>query len=263
MVMWGGYHYIVSQGNPQRMKLGKETINNSIIGLALALTSFLLLSLVNPELVSFRGIVPEFVSGAFQPLERTTVPEKSGSTVVRGDYPTIAARVRQHPDWIAAIQGEASAQVPAERILAILFVESAGIENARSSANAYGLMQLLPSTAQQFGVSQADLFNGVKNIQGGARYLKSLYENTCPAETSKTKCTNGQPCRSATSGDAKYQFVNAAYNGGRAANHCSRDCPGQTWSQCTGNPGYAETRNYIIKAQDAYQWIVDNRFFSS
>jgi len=51
MLMWGGYHYITSAGNSQRMAQGKEIISNAIIGLVLLLTSYLLLNLINPNLV--------------------------------------------------------------------------------------------------------------------------------------------------------------------------------------------------------------------
>lgn len=51
MMMWGGFHYITSAGNPQKMKQGKEIINNAIIGLILLLISYLLLNTINPNLI--------------------------------------------------------------------------------------------------------------------------------------------------------------------------------------------------------------------
>lgn len=56
MIMYGGFHYIVSLGNPQRMKEGKDVINNAIIGLMLVLTSYLILYTINPNLTTL--IIP-------------------------------------------------------------------------------------------------------------------------------------------------------------------------------------------------------------
>jgi len=257
MVIYGGIKWVAAAGNPGRINDARDVVNNAVIGVIIALTSIVLLNTINPNLVDIRGIMPGYVRD--QASEETTAhPFKGGVTLVSGDYQTIAKRVRARPEWIAAIKNNSTTQVPAERILAILFIESAGKENAKSSANAYGLMQLLPATANEFGVRSEDLFDGVKNIGGGARYLQSLAQITCPAETSRRRCTSGRPC---INGD--WRFINAAYNGGRAANSCSQSCPGQTWSQCIDNEGYAETRNYINKAEDAYQWIVKNNFFAS
>lgn len=50
MIMYGGFHYITSLGNPQRMNQGKEIISNALIGIILVLTSYLLLNIINPRL---------------------------------------------------------------------------------------------------------------------------------------------------------------------------------------------------------------------
>lgn len=52
VMMWGGFHYITSAGNPQKMKQGQEIISNAVIGLILVLTSYVLLRTINPNLLS-------------------------------------------------------------------------------------------------------------------------------------------------------------------------------------------------------------------
>lgn len=57
-------------------------------------------------------------------------------------------------------------------IHAVVTVESAYNPTAISKKGAAGLMQLMPETAQRYGV--ADRFDPVQNLHGGARYLNDL-----------------------------------------------------------------------------------------
>lgn len=59
-----------------------------------------------------------------------------------------------------------------ELLAAVIKAESKFRPNARSSAGAIGLMQLLPRTGRWMGVT--DLFDPQQNIVAGARYLKYL-----------------------------------------------------------------------------------------
>ncbi|PJK00755.1 transglycosylase [Lysobacteraceae bacterium NML91-0213] len=57
-------------------------------------------------------------------------------------------------------------------VRAVMHAESAFNPNALSRAGAQGLMQLMPATAQRFGVSNA--FDPAQNIRGGVKYLAWL-----------------------------------------------------------------------------------------
>lgn len=57
--------------------------------------------------------------------------------------------------------------------LAVVDVESAGGKHQVSNAGAVGIMQLMPDTAADYGVS--DRCDPEANIRAGVRYLKKLY----------------------------------------------------------------------------------------
>jgi Transglycosylase SLT domain len=70
------------------------------------------------------------------------------------------------------IQAAQRHQVDERLVRAVIQTESAYNSNATSSAGAVGLMQLMPGTAKQYGVTDRNDPN--QNINGGTRYLKYL-----------------------------------------------------------------------------------------
>src|SRR4026207_1705969 len=62
--------------------------------------------------------------------------------------------------------------VPAGLVRAVIKVESAYREGARSRKGAMGLMQLMPETARQYAVR--DPYDPESNIEAGIKHLKSL-----------------------------------------------------------------------------------------
>jgi hypothetical protein len=103
-------------------------------------------------------------------------------------------------------------------VLAVIGIESAGRPDAVSSAGAEGLMQLIPATAERFGV--ADSADATQNIKGGVAYLDWLM-----------KRFNRDPL-----------MVLAAYNAGEGAVEAN-----------AGIPPFAETRDYVPKVLAAWQ----------
>ncbi len=102
--------------------------------------------------------------------------------------------------------------VEAPLVHSVIQAESNYNPLAVSPKGAQGLMQLIPSTARRFGVSNS--FNPQQNIEGGVKYLKflmELYHND-------------------------YVKVIAAYNAGEGA-----------VTKYGGIPPYAETRSYVYQ----------------
>lgn len=103
-------------------------------------------------------------------------------------------------------------------VLAVISVESAGKAHAESRVGAQGLMQLMPATAERFGV--ADRFSPIENIQGGVKYLDWLMKEF-----------DGDPI-----------LALAGYNAGEGAVRTH-----------SGVPPFAETRDYVPKVLAAFQ----------
>jgi hypothetical protein len=102
-------------------------------------------------------------------------------------------------------------------VRAVIETESNWNPSAISRKGARGLMQLIPTTAQRFGVN--DVFNLKQNVDAGVRYLRTLLERY-----------NGN-----------LDLALAAYNAGEGA-----------VDRAHGIPAYRETKNYVQRVQDAY-----------
>jgi len=111
-------------------------------------------------------------------------------------------------------------QVDPQLVHAIIKVESEYDPKAVSRKGAMGLMQLIPETAQRFGVENP--FNPKENIEGGVSYLKYLLD--------------------LYRGDLSLSL--AAYNAGEGA-----------VQRFGGIPSFVETRNYVRKVTDIYQSV--------
>lgn len=102
-------------------------------------------------------------------------------------------------------------------VRAVVAAESNWNPSAISRRGALGLMQLIPGTAQRFGVG--DPFNPQQNLDGGVRYLRTLLERY-----------NGN-----------LNLSLAAYNAGEGA-----------VARARGIPRYRETLNYVQRVTDFY-----------
>lgn len=100
--------------------------------------------------------------------------------------------------------------VDANLIKAVIAVESCYNRHAVSPAGARGLMQLIPATADRFGVS--DSFDARQNINAGTKYLRFLLDRF----------------------DGDLKKATAGYNAGEGK-----------VDRYNGIPPYKETRNYV------------------
>jgi hypothetical protein len=128
------------------------------------------------------------------------------------------ARVLKSPELLTLVDTIAAAEgVDPFLARAVIQAESAFYTKARSRAGALGLMQLMPATAERFGV--LDPFDPTQNITGGVKYLRWLMN--------------------AFQGDLPR--VIAAYNSGE-----------NNVIKYKGIPPFAETRAYVPRVMDLY-----------
>lgn len=140
----------------------------------------------------------------------------SGSTISSSPAAQSASAPGDHLDQIVQQAAERHDLDPA-LVKAVISTESGWNPTAISRKGAVGLMQLIPETAERFGVGNA--FDPVQNVEGGTSYLKSLLDHY-----------NGDLTKTL-----------AAYNAGERA-----------VDQSGGIPAYPETERYVQKVTDAY-----------
>jgi len=124
-------------------------------------------------------------TGALRPIVVATGAYRSSTSGLsnRADKPTRPAR-----DTPAAIDGLIQAAASRHNVdplllKAVISVESAFVANAISPKGAVGLMQVIPATAAQYGVT-ADNYGSITdkladpetNVSTGAQHLRSLLE---------------------------------------------------------------------------------------
>lgn len=146
--------------------------------------------------------------------EMTTYTVPRSSAVRATTPPSGLARPSEFDE---VIEEEATAQgVAPELVRAVIQVESAFNTHAVSSKGAMGLMQLMPATARELGVSNP--FHPEENIRGGVAYLRQLLDRY----------------------DSNVELALAAYNAG----------PGSV-AKYGAVPPYRETQAYVKKVTKA------------
>ena len=115
-------------------------------------------------------------------------------------------------------------RVDGNLVKSIITAESCFRTKALSNKGARGLMQLIPETAERFGVK--DIFNAEQNIKGGIKYLRFLLERF-KGDLAKTI---------------------AAYNAGEGA-----------VDKYDGIPPYRETKNYVKNVLKIYKMLTPKK----
>jgi hypothetical protein len=141
-----------------------------------------------------------------EPEPEAALPGPDVAAPEPGDHLATNQRYAAIIERVSAEQG-----VDPKLVRAVIQVESAYQLRARSRKGAIGLMQLMPMTARQYGVS--DPYDPESNIEAGIKHLKSLLQRF-----------------------STRALALAAYNAGEAAVERFR-----------GIPPYPETQAYVYR----------------
>ena len=246
----GGVIWIMSAGNPSLVNAGKDWVVSSVLGLLLALGSYLILNSINPDLVNYYNQNLHIARDS--DLDPSTMT--AGGGILSGPY-TGSLNIANNLPQFDELLRQASAKYGVDCTLAkaTMLAESRGRPDATSNFvgkdgqtyHAYGLMQLRPATFASMG-GTGDIYDVAANIDAGVKYMSVLYSTACNNRVSNGVCD---------ANNVVYRI--AAYNGGPGCNAPSVSCSGQTIWQCTDNPGYGETRNYVIKVQGYYNGLIE------
>jgi hypothetical protein len=158
------------------------------------------------RLLQWFGAVPVAKPAGCHDAEPATPPTRTAGAMVASKE--IAGLVAE----IAATN-----KIDPKLVLAVIAAESAFQADAVSPRNARGLMQLMPETAQRFGVK--NVLDAGENIRGGAKYLRWLL----------------------TYFEGDLSLTLAAYNAGEGA-----------VTRYGGIPPFPETRAYVQKVRALY-----------
>lgn len=164
----------------------------------------------DPSLIA--RIEPDEVPYPEPPTEdarATGVAADAGELAVAGRF-RLLPELAQYIDKVAAEQN-----VPAKLVKAVIQVESANQERARSPKGAMGLMQLMPETAKRYAVGNP--YDPRANIEAGIKHLKTLLQRF------------------------PLTLALAAYNAGEAA-----------VQRYGGVPPYRETQNYVARIVELF-----------
>lgn len=132
------------------------------------------------------------------------------------NWHTISLNKADYADTVKAMAKKY--KVDAALVRAVIHAESAFNSKALSKKGAQGLMQLMPGTAKDLGVTNA--FDIQQNIEGGVKYLAGLLKTF----------------------EGNIQLATAAYNAG----------PGAV-KRFNGIPPYAETEVYVERVGILHQ----------
>jgi len=191
MIMYGGYRWIVAAGSADQIQEAKSTIVAAIVGLFLALISFVFLNFLNPELTALRdpnvslqarvlglgffcGQVPNAPNGPCGELK--TVPNSQGK-VCYGD--------------LCSVPGEVCVRIPTQEKPTCLNLDEACKQQSNSNCQQFD-QQLIAAGVADKACRKNDMQGVLKDIFGFAGPVTDVCwlgaTLTCPTGFDRVNC---------------------------------------------------------------------------
>lgn len=209
MVVVGGYWWLF--GKPDK---AREIIQNALIGLILALGSYLILYVVNPVLVECATI-------NLKPIENLALDIKKIEDLSPQFVENVAKENKTYCGLVKAV--------------------FAGTNNETLITE--GLANYLSRLGRDGKIGE--LKNADKYTYAVTQYLNVLGSTFCPSGSKPAVCDQNSPRMG--------EYIMAAFYGGVDVNKESLRCPGKTQWECLSDPTFTAARSFVSKSAPVLQ----------
>ena len=207
MISIGGYMYLTSAGNNSSVEKAKSIITDALIGFVLAMVSWLILYIINPDLVSFTSLN--------QVMDKAARSYDGTYPVITNDMPK-DCNAQEWQDLFSKVSQSSGIDKCALQALAAIESGCNKVPSRTQGGRDCSVVQIAAHDNCQTTCEDLET-NPQKALECGARYL-----NKC----SSNYRTNNE--------EQKLRDMYAGYNGGCGALSSSNSCSGMT--NGFGNP---------------------------
>jgi hypothetical protein len=279
LIAWAGIKLMINAESEDERKKAKQLLKDILVGFLWILFAWFVVILIMDTLVSdsIKGPGSSWFKiqcdrAAYGPLDTAIdqpvvmvvtpsgvvgIPSSFSSTLNSTQINAGIGAVSSYDSYINS--SAAKYGIDPATLKAIIVAESAGNPTAISPKGAYGIAQILPTTAQTLDPA------GTKGLSIDEVKNKLTSDPAYSIDLAAKNLAEGLK-----KGNGDLTTANAYYNGGSNAIAPSRDCAGQLayqcpWdsggcygtsnTNCTVNTGYKETRTYTANVQKIVETI--------
>ncbi|MFH1537223.1 MAG: lytic transglycosylase domain-containing protein [Patescibacteria group bacterium] len=257
LIVFNGINWILAGGNDQRIGEAKKGIVGAVIGLVIALSSFVILNTINPKLVSLDEMeipliqLQALVKGTIEKCEESYVDQMhnySSETITTPSGTTIDLDQ-------ACVSIARGLDIDPLFLKSIAYVESSFRTNLESECGAYGIVQIQPDTAIGLGFPSGSPESCLTPHVGVCRNSFNKCGD-CDTYTDECKAWIAQNPEPWLAMGARYlnNNYNLSYiNGDLALTAASYNAGEGAVQRAGGVPNIIETIDYVKKVKDYYE----------
>ncbi len=208
MITIGGFMYLTSAGNTSKMDVAKKVVTDAIIGLVVALGAYLILYVINPDLIKINISMDQLGTSSGTGVGMTANSTASSKTCSDGKCSKIDSAIANNTSGVDAA------------ILKSLIVGGEGCDNNHSS----------DGKSCGYGQVQYQYMRSVCGLSGSNEQICSQIKNDTTLDincTAKFVKTNTIPCAKKVFGNTDAKSIGSCYNAGYTGkcgtkNYCQR-----------------------------------------